>query len=124
MSGALITRIDGVQGALHLRVGDGPASEFVTEDMQAEPFPFTVSLENFEIEYYPGTYAPVDYVSTLKIQDGDSETEFAVAMNRIARYRGYRFYQSSYDEDGRGSTLSVSHDPVGVPVTYTGSACL
>lgn len=124
LSGAMITRIDGVQGALHLRVGDGPASEFVTEDMQAEPFPFTVSLENFEIEYYPGTYAPVDYVSTLKIQYGDSETEFTAAMNRIARYRGYRFYQSSYDEDGRGSTLSVSHDPVGVPVTYTGYALL
>ena len=94
LSGALITRIDGVQGALHLRVGAGPATEFMTEDMRTLSFPFSVSLEDFEIEYYPGTYAPTDYVSLLKIQDGTEETEFTVAMNRIARYRGYRFYQS------------------------------
>ena len=124
LSGALITRIDGVQGALHLRVGSGPATEFMTEDMRTLSFPFSVSLEDFEIEYYPGTYAPTDYVSLLKIQDGTEETEFTVAMNRIARYRGYRFYQSGYDEDGLGSTLAVSHDPVGVPVTYTGYALL
>ena len=124
LSGALITRIDGVQGALHLRVGAGPATEFMTEDMQTLSFPFSVSLEDFDIEYYPGTYAPTDYVSLLKIQDGTEETEFTVAMNRIARYRGYRFYQSGYDEDGLGSTLAVSHDPVGVPVTYTGYALL
>ena len=124
LSGALITRIDGVQGALHLRVGSGPATEFMTEDMRTLSFPFSVSLEDFDIEYYPGTYAPTDYVSLLKIQDGTEETEFTVAMNRIARYRGYRFYQSGYDEDGLGSTLAVSHDPVGVPVTYTGYALL
>ena len=124
LSGALITRIDGVQGALHLRVGAGPATEFMTEDMQTEPLPFSVSLEDFDIEYYPGTYAPVDYVSKLEIKDGDNETELTAAMNRIAKYRGYRFYQSGYDEDGCGSTLSVNYDPVGVPVTYTGYALL
>ena len=68
----------------------------MTEDIRTLSFPFSVSLEDFEIEYYPGTYAPTDYVSLLKIQDGTEETEFTVAMNRIARYRGYRFYQSGY----------------------------
>ena len=43
-----------------------------------------------------------------------------ISMNNIAKYRGYRFYQADYDEDGAGSILSVSHDPWGVGITYAG----
>ena len=34
-------------------------------------------------------------------------TTHTISMNNILKYRGYRFYQSSYDEDGQGSLLSV-----------------
>ncbi|MBR4845557.1 MAG: cytochrome c biogenesis protein CcsA, partial [Bacteroidaceae bacterium] len=41
-------------------------------------------------------------------------------MNNILSHKGWRFYQSSYDEDGRGSWLSVNYDPWGTGVTYVG----
>ena len=41
-------------------------------------------------------------------------------MNRIFSAQGYRFYQSSYDEDLEGSWLSVNYDPWGTGITYTG----
>lgn len=125
LSGALVTHIFGVQGALHLRLEDGEVREFTGDDMESRELPFAVSLADFEIRYYPGTYAPVDYTSTLEITDGDAgPVELSVSMNSPAVYRGYRFYQSSYDEDTRGSTLAVSHDPAGIAVTYTGYALL
>ena len=125
LSGALVTHIFGVQGALHLRLEDGEVREFIGDDMESRELPFAVSLADFEIRYYPGTYAPVDYTSTLEITDGDAgPVELSVSMNSPAVYRGYRFYQSSYDEDTRGSTLAVSHDPAGIAVTYTGYALL
>ena len=124
LSGALITHVCGEQGAVHLRLGDAPVSEYLTEDMQEAAFPFTLSLEDFEIEYYPGTYAPTDYVSTLKLNDGSAEHVLTVAMNKVGSWRGYRFYQSSYDEDAGGSTLAVSRDPAGVAVTYAGYVLL
>ena len=124
LSGALITHVSGVQGAIHLRTGTGAESVFTGEDLTQERLPFSISLSSFDVEYYPGTQAPCDYVSRLEISDGGAVHTLTVAMNRAAAYRGYRFFQSSYDEDGRGSTLAVSHDPVGTPVSYAGYGLL
>ncbi len=124
LSGALVTHLSGVQGAMHLRLGDRPVSQFTRDDLQDAALPFSVSLKDFKVIYYPGTFTPTDYVSTIEISEGTSVTELSVSMNRIAKWRGYRFYQSSYDDDGRGSTLAVSHDPAGVPLTYSGYGLL
>ncbi len=45
-------------------------------------------------------------------------------MNNVLKYKGYRFYQSSYDPDEMGTVLSVNHDRAGMLVTYTGYALL
>lgn len=116
LAGALTTHVLGRQGTLHLRVGEPALDEFMLDDGPACPLPFSVSLSDFRVEYHPGSYAPEDYVSTIECGDVCAE----VSMNRILKYRGYRFYQSTYDEDGGGATLAVSHDPAGVAVTYTG----
>ncbi len=109
--GALLTYLNSVQGTIHLRL-DEPVSTF-TDDKGAEhQLPFDVELIDFEIIYYSGSRAPMDFVSTLSIGD--------VSMNNIAKYKGYRFYQSGYDNDLKGSILSVSHDPWGIAVTYSG----
>jgi cytochrome c-type biogenesis protein CcsB len=52
------------------------------------------------------------------------EKPFMIFMNNILKYKGYRFYQSSYDPDEKGTILSVNHDRVGMVVTYTGYALL
>jgi cytochrome c-type biogenesis protein CcsB len=41
-------------------------------------------------------------------------------MNHILKHRGYRFYQSSYDLDEKGTVLSLNRDGPGTTITYLG----
>lgn len=121
LAGALLTHMSGKQGMLHLREdSDVPAVSFVMSDGSVAEFPFSVRLKDFSLEYYAGTSAPMDYVSTIVIADGEMSHEAAVSMNNIHRYRGYRFYQSGFDRDGRGASITVAYDPWGIGVTYAG----
>ena len=104
LAGAMITHLFGVNGVLHLREGDVETS-----------LPFSISLNKFEIQYYPGSEAPMGYSSDVTI-DGRRQT---ISMNNIAKIKGYRLYQADYDEDLKGSVLAVSRDPWGIAVTYT-----
>lgn len=124
LAGALVTHCFGRQGTLHLRLDEAAASQLVIDEGREETLPFNVSLTDFKIEYYAGTHAPMDFVSRIKIDGIDGETCGIVSMNRIFKYDNYRFYQSFYDEDGKGVTLSVSYDPYGIGVTYAGYAML
>ncbi len=124
LGGAFVTHLFGLQGKIHLRQGEEPMTTFVTTDMKAETLPFEVSLKDFHLEYYPGTFAPMDFVSTILVNDGETKMEGKVAMNHIYSYRNYRFYQSQYDMDAKGATLSVAYDPYGITITYTGYGLL
>lgn len=125
LAGALTTHLFGIQGTVHLRQDAAPATAFTLADGETATFPFQLSLKEFRLEYYPGTFAPMDFVSTILVSDGSKEShEGEVSMNHIYSYHHYRFYQSKYDEDGKGTTLSVSHDPYGIAITYAGYALL
>ncbi len=118
--GALVTSLWGRRGTLHLRQGV-PAKEYYCEETHhSEPLPFFLRLDSFEIAYYAGTQAPRDYLSHVSVE-GESQL---ISMNNILKRQGYRFYQSSYDEDMQGSLLSVNHDPWGTGITYLGYALL
>ena len=119
--GALVTHLTGEQGRVHLRMRE-TVDSFVLADGRVRPFDgFNIWLRDFRVEYYEGSAQASDYVSELMIEDVDEILESAtVSMNRIFRWRGYRFYQLSYDEDMQGSWLSVYHDPWGVGITYAG----
>lgn len=123
LCGAAVTHYLGQQGSVHL-TQDTPVRTFVLPDGKNETFPFQLTLKDFQLEYYMGTFAPMDYVSTIIIQDENGRREGEVSMNHIYHYKSYRFYQSKYDKDGKGVTLSVSHDPYGIGITYTGYALL
>lgn len=118
--GAFVTHKYGIQGTLHLRQGDKAATEFSLSDGTMQQFPFSVELQGFELQYYEGTFAPMDYVSSITIIDGEERVAGRVSMNNIFKYRGYRLYQSGYDKDGKGVTLSVAYDPYGIGITYAG----
>ena len=120
LAGALATHLFGQQGTLHLRVSGGCASSFTGNDGRPLPLPFGVSLTGFRIDCYPGTQAPMDYVSSLTLTDGDRTFAGRVSMNRICSHRHYRFFQSGYDADGQGTTLAVSYDPWGIGITHAG----
>ncbi len=82
-----------------------------------------ITLERFEVLYYPGTRTPMDFVSHVTVADGSAVSKADISMNHILRHDGRRYYQEDYDDEGR-TTLSVSHDPWGIPVSYTGYAML
>ena len=115
--GALVTFLFGKSGSVHLREGE-TSSSYVLEDNTSVDLPFSIRLESFTIDYHHGSRMPSDYRSVVAFfPEGNIEE---ISMNNIAKYRGYRFYQADYDEDGKGSILAVSHDPWGVGITYTG----
>lgn len=121
LAGALITMLTGKSGMMELRRGLA-TNQWSTNEGFRERLPFTLQLKEFRIEYYPDSNDPSNYISKVVLKDkvNDTETEYTISMNRILKYGGYRFYQSSYDDDLHGSVLAVSHDPWGVGVTYTG----
>jgi cytochrome c-type biogenesis protein CcsB len=88
--------------------------------------PFSLSLDDFLIERYPGSNSPSGFKSRVTLTDENHKAviKYDIYMNHILKYKGYRFYQSSYDKDEHGTVLSVNHDPAGMITTYTGYALL
>lgn len=125
LGGGALTYITSTKGVLHLTQGV-PTKSFQSEDLsKTYPLPFNVLLNRFEIEHYAGTEAPSDYLSHLTIvEDNGNKQNILVSMNHIADVHGYRFYQSSFDENGQGSWLSVNYDPWGTGLTYAGYVLL
>ncbi len=123
--GAFVTWIDGEQGTLQLKLGEKTMS-FINKGGEKRTLPFGISLEDFEIIYYKGTRAPMDYVSriTVSAENNSESLEGEISMNKIFSFMNYRFYQSGYDANGQGTVLSVSHDPYGIGITYTGYSIL
>ena len=125
--GAFVTHVSSERGTVHLRQG-AYISTCVMYDRHNQPhdaqMPFQMRLDRFDVQYHEGTDAAVDYVSQFTIIDHGKQYSGKVSMNRIFRYGAMRFYQSSYDNDMLGASVSFNSDPIGIPLTYTGYALL
>lgn len=84
--------------------------------------PFSIKLNDFVLERYPGSNSPASYESMVTLTDKEQgiTKDYKIFMNNILNHRGYRFYQSSYDMDERGTILSVNDDLAGTLITYVG----
>lgn len=84
--------------------------------------PFSLKLNDFQLERYPGSNSPSSFASEVTLIDPARQLTkpYRIFMNNILTHRGYRFYQSSYETDEQGTVLSVNHDGLGTSVTYTG----
>ena len=123
--GALLTMLTGQHGRMKLEP-NRPNSHFFIQDQDditKEALPFSLTLDRFEIEKYPDSEKPKDYVSYLQLNDGETHQDVVISMNNILRHKHYRFYQSDFDEQGN-SILDVARDPWGIGVTYAGYALL
>ena len=123
--GALLTMLTGQHGRMKLEP-NRPNSHFFIQDkgeITKEALPFSLVLDRFEIEKYPNSNKPKDYVSYLQLNDGETQRDIVISMNHILKHKHYRFYQSDYDEQGN-SILDVARDPWGIGVTYMGYALL
>ncbi|WP_120944440.1 cytochrome c biogenesis protein CcsA [Helicobacter labacensis] len=127
------------QGQSHIYAivgGPGIESQDVSADFQGvriainwgvttKKLPFALKLKRFELERYPGSMSPSSYASEVEILDNQGKLikPYRIFMNHVLDYGGYRFFQSSYDRDEKGTILSVNKDP-GKPITYLGYAGL
>ncbi len=84
--------------------------------------PFDIKLNKFIMDKYPGTNSASSYASevTLVDQRNNEKIDYRIFMNNILDYDGYRFFQSSFDRDEKGTYLSVNHDFWGTWISYIG----
>ncbi len=84
--------------------------------------PFSIRLNKFILERYAGSDSPSSYASEVTLVDKRNGTteDHRIFMNNVLDYDGYRFFQSSYDKDEKGTILTVNHDFYGTWVSYFG----
>ena len=86
-----------------------------------EKLPFSLTLNDFIAEKYPGTensYA--SFKSKVTVSGGGETFSYDIEMNHILNYQGYRLFQSSFHPDEQGTILSVNRDFWGTLITYIG----
>ncbi len=100
----------------------GSLSYSVTYGSKEMQLPFSLFLKDFQVERYPGSNSPSSFASEVVLVDEEMgiREDRRIFMNNVLKHRGYRFYQSSYDNDERGTILSVNRDWAGTFVTYAG----
>ena len=83
--------------------------------------PFSIQLNDFIAQKYPGTEKSFSsFESQVTVRNKSEVFDARIFMNNILDYEGYRFFQSSFDQDEKGTVLSVSHDYWGTMITYFG----
>lgn len=92
---------------------------FISWALSYEQLPFDIYLRDFVIDRYPGSMSPASYASEITVKNNNENFDYRIFMNNVLDYDGYRFYQSSYDKDEKGTVLSVNKDPGKIP-TYIG----
>lgn len=102
---------ESVVGGIHFNISYGSKNYYT---------PFRIKLRDFQLERYPGSMSPASFAAEVTVQDDQYEKDFRIFMNNVLDYKGYRFFQSSYDKDEKGTVLSVNHDMAGTMVSYFG----
>jgi len=83
--------------------------------------PFSIKLDDFIAEKQPGTEKSYSaFKSKIEVLNGKESFKDSVFMNNVLDYKGFRFFQASFDEDEKGTVLSVSHDFWGTWISYIG----
>lgn len=122
-AGAITTHLFGKEGVMHLRVGE-KSSTICDSEGNMFNLPYSISLNDFDVEFYNGSEFPSAYKSFVTVNSGDDCFDATIEVNKILRVNGDRVYQLSYDEDMNGSTLLVNSDFAGSFITYTGYVLL
>ncbi|RTY84488.1 cytochrome C biogenesis protein [Flavobacterium sp. ZB4P23] len=87
---------------------------------KAYVLPFKIKLNDFIAQKYPGTEKSYSsFESQVTVEDKEP-FDARIYMNNVLDYKGYRFFQSGFDPDEKGTILSVNHDFWGTAITYGG----
>jgi cytochrome c-type biogenesis protein CcsB len=87
-----------------------------------QQLPFSIKLNDFQLDKYPGSNSPMSFASEVTVIDPSETFDFRIFMNNILNYKGYKFFQSSYNitPEYEETHLSVNHDFWGSTITYIG----
>ena len=122
--GALATYLTSHKGMVHLREGETCRTYWVKNEQSlytlTEDMPFYLALKKFQILYDADGTTPADYVSHVLIATKEGKEETTISMNNIGRIKGFRIYQTDFDDDLGGSVFTISYDPWGTAITYAG----
>ena len=119
LAGAAITRLNSLSGKITLTAGEAPLQSVADESGKERMLPFCISLVDFHSEFYPGTSSPSDFVAQVAVEaPGERPDTCRISMNRVLSRDGYRFFLTSMRSDG--VSLTVTYDPLGTTVSYTG----
>jgi ABC-type transport system involved in cytochrome c biogenesis permease subunit len=127
LAGAFITDHFKLEGQLRLWEGESSSVYSLRPDDPSQSprqarLPFSVRLDAFEIDVYPGTRRPAMFRSRVTVSDQQrSGQAYVIEMNHELSYAGYKLFQSSYQQtpERDQSVLTVSHDP-GQGVVFAG----
>ncbi len=88
--------------------------------------PFKITLKDFSIDRYPSTNSASFFASEVQVIDERSNAtmNFKIFMNNFLQYDRYRFLQSTFDMDEKGTYFIVTHDYWGTWVSYIGYGLL
>jgi hypothetical protein len=120
-------------GLVELTGPDGSLGTFLVSTMLSQPdtftyqgrtwrlalrarrdyLPFTITLQKFTHDIYPGTDIPRDFASTIRLRsdDGRDDRQVRIFMNNPLRYGGRAFYQAGYANNDRTTVLQVVRNP-------------
>ena len=99
----------------------GDTNVYIEYGSKQMTLPFAIKLNDFQLERYPGSMSPSSYASEVTLIDetNNKKFDYRIYMNNTLKYGSYQFFQSSYDQDEKGTVLSVNNDPGKWP-TYLG----
>lgn len=123
--GTLLFLKEGGFTYLPLKMNLGGKEVEIAYGQKVFKLPISLKLEDFIIERYPGSMAPSSYESKVTVIDQERKESFPfrIYMNHTLDYKGFRFFQMSYDVDERGTILSINKDP-GMKISYAGFTVL
>lgn len=123
LAGGMFGAGDKTDGQTMLHYGQ-PAHTAYRTDGERIALPFDLQIDTFFVDYYPDGRSPKQYTTRFTLHTQEETLQMETSVNRPCRYRGYRFYQSSYDPVGNAySVLKVVRDPW-LPVVWLGVAML
>ena len=78
-----------------------------------EYLPYTLTLEDFKHDVYPGTTIPKNFSSLVRLRNPSrgEDRNVLIYMNQPLRYGGKAFYQASFGKDDTLSILQVVENP-------------
>ena len=106
----------GLAGA-PLTIKAGSEDWIITLNRRSWPLPFTVRLDKFTRELYPGTNIPKVFMSDVTKIEASSQQAVRISMNEPLRDKGYTLYQASWGPSNAGphdrlfSTFAVVRNP-------------